>query len=86
MKRLAFFTLEGLVRQGQHEVWVPVGRFSSAEAAATAAGSCRQFAQTRVLPYFRDSGMLPVATNGDTAPRTTSRPHIKPAAFNVTVA
>lgn len=86
MKRLAFFTLEGLVQRGSHEVWVLLGRYESREAADAAVASAPgHITATRVMPYFRDSGLLPTATNGSPATRG-ARPHFKPASESVTVA
>jgi len=86
MKRIAFFTLEGLVRYGAHEVWMMLGQFDSNEAAMAATGQVpSNVAATRVLPYFRDSGLLPSATNGAPATRGL-KPHFKPASQGVVVA
>ncbi len=59
MKRLAFFTLEGLLEQGPHEVWVTLGTFPTAEAArhaqATQPITRPGISKKRVVPLFRIS-------------------------------
>ena len=64
MKTLAHFTLEGLLRQGSNEVWIPLGTYESSESAALAAcnPSIKRpgIVETRVLPLFRDNGATTV--------------------------
>jgi hypothetical protein len=75
MKRFVCYTLEGLLRQGQHEVWVVLGTFPSAEQADSAgrAASAKQaIARTRVMPYYRTIE-LPVTRDNAAA---NLRPHL----------
>ena len=75
MKRFVCYTLEGLLRQDRHEVWVVLGTYASAEqadSAARAATARSGIAQTRVMPYYRTIE-LPVVRDGASLPR---RPHI----------
>ena len=64
MKTLAHFTLEGLLRQGSNEVWIPLGSYDSADDAARAASNLSSIRQgiieTRILPLFRDNGTTAV--------------------------
>jgi hypothetical protein len=74
MKRFVCYTLEGLLRQDRHEVWVVLGTFASAEqadSAARAATTRSGISQTRVMPYYRTIE-LPVARDAS-LPR---RPHL----------
>lgn len=75
MKRFVCYTLEGLLRQDRHEVWVVLGIHASAEqaeAAGRAATAGSGIAQTRIMPYYRTIE-LPVARDGSALPR---RPHV----------
>lgn len=74
MKRFVCYTLEGLLRQDRHEVWVVLGVYASAEqaeAAARAATARSGIGQTRIMPYYRTIE-LPVSRDGSPLPR---RPH-----------
>ena len=61
MKRLTCYLLEGLRRQGPHQVWITIGAFNSLQAAEEAAAQPTGWdvAETRVLPLYRDSGSVP---------------------------
>ena len=61
MKRLTCYLLEGLRRQGPHQVWITIGAFNSLEAAEIAATQPTGWdvAETRILPLYRDSGSVP---------------------------
>lgn len=75
MKRFVCYTLEGLLRQDQHEVWVVLGTFSSveqAESAGRAAAAKAGITRTRVMPYYRTIE-LPVSRDGSALVR---RPHV----------
>lgn len=89
MKRFVCYTLEGLLRQDGHEVWVVLGIHPSAEqaeAAGRAAATRSGIGQTRIMPYYRTIE-LPASRDGSALPR---RPHVaaQPAAADeqVTVA
>ncbi len=60
MKRLAHFTLEGLLQQGPHQVWITLGQFASECSALQAAGDLVNVkpgvTETRVLPLYMDDG------------------------------
>ncbi len=68
MKRLAHFTLEGLIQQGPHQVWVCLGTFATAELAETATGgaSCHRSGviETRIMPLYRDCEPTVLASRG----------------------
>ena len=59
MKQLAFFALEGRLRQGPHEVWITLGRFNSAQSAHLAihdpATVKSGIVETRIVPLYRVS-------------------------------
>lgn len=61
MKRLTCYLLEGLRRQGPHQVWITIGAFNTLEAAQLAATTPTGWdvAETRILPLYRDSGSVP---------------------------
>ena len=89
MKRFVCYTLEGLLRQDRHEVWVVLGTYASteqAESAARAASARNGIACTRIMPYYRTIE-LPVSLESSAVPR---RPHLAaslaPAVEPVTVA
>lgn len=60
MRRLACYVLEGLMRQGPHQVWITLGSFPSFELADAATRTALLhrpgIGETRILPLFRDSG------------------------------
>lgn len=72
MKRLAFYSLEGLVRQGAHEVWIPLGAYStmSQARASTGAGKRSDIVDTRVIAHYRDSSL-------GHAPSSNIRPKVR---------
>lgn len=75
MKRFAYFTLEGLLEQGPHRVWITLGRYASeqlaSQAAANETGINPGITDTRILPLYRDDGILPaVQPNGILTPAT----------------
>lgn len=75
MKRFVCYTLEGLLRQDRHEVWVVLGIYASAEqaeAAGRAAEARSGIGQTRIMPYYRTIE-LPLSHDGSSLPR---RPHV----------
>jgi hypothetical protein len=55
-KRFAHYSLEGLLRQGPHEVWVTLGRFDTAEQVEEIVRRRRDgIVATRVLPCYRQT-------------------------------
>lgn len=72
MKRLAFFSLEGLVRQGANEVWIPLGTFHTRSQAETAEPAIHRsdIVGARVIAHYRDS-------SGGHAPKSTIRPSVR---------
>ncbi len=74
MKRLAHFTLEGLMQQGPHNVWIPLGTFASAELASQAQGNTTRddIVQTRVMALYRDSGDTHAVEQSYVSPAMTS--------------
>jgi hypothetical protein len=60
MKQFAHYALEGLMRQGRHEVWVTLGRYSTADQleAETRRNVLRNHGEivaTRVTPCYRST-------------------------------
>ena len=76
MKRLAFFTLEGRLRQGPHEVWITLGRYPTDQLARTAADSANArnaaIVETRIVPLFRISELGPRMLTQVTTPAAPS--------------
>lgn len=57
MKTFAHYSLEGLLRQGPHEVWITLGTYDSADQVERAAEDSRsgdEIVATRVLSCYRD--------------------------------
>ena len=71
-KRFAHYCLEGLVRQGHHEVWVTLGRYDTAEQVEEIVRrkpSRDGIVATRVLPCFRQT---PESASGQNNPITVA--------------
>jgi hypothetical protein len=57
-KRFAHYSLEGLLRQGPHEVWVTLGRYTTVEQAEEVVrkrAAREGIVATRVLPCYRQT-------------------------------
>ena len=69
MKQLVCYTVEGLLRQGPHQVWITLGTYRTAELAQAAQRGLdgNRVIETRILPYFRSTDV-------------PSGPHIRPSA------
>jgi hypothetical protein len=68
MKQLVCYTVEGLMCQGPHQVWVTLGSYRTAEQAQAAQRivGADKVRETRILPYFRTTDHYP-------------GPHIRPS-------
>lgn len=60
MSKFVCYTLEGLMQQGGHQVWVMLGTYPTAEAArraceAAGEGGAGRLLDSRIMSYFRSS-------------------------------